>query len=582
VRYRADSCLTARQYGLDTTKSNKAFTVQKKNLLPVALLVLIHGAYAQQPPTSGGQMQQIPPTPTQERPAPRLELERREAPAMTAPDSATIVVNALHITGASAFSESQLLATSGFQPGARMSLADLRGVATRIAEHYRSNGYFVAQAYLPAQDIKDGRVTVAVLEGQYGKVSLNNQTRLSDRIAGGLMSGINSGDSVQSGPLENRLLLLSDVPGVNVKSTLVPGAEVGTSELLVNLTPGPSVTGSVDADNAGNRYTGQYRVGATVNLNNPTGNGDLASVRVLTSGEGLQYARASYQLQVGKGRAGVAYSHLGYRLGREFESLQAHGTAEIASVFGSYPLIRSRNTNLHAQLAFDDRRFQDKVDATASVSDKKARVLMGSLYGDHRDRLAGGGLSAYTVTLSAGILDLETPGLAAIDAATARSNGHYSKLSFGLTRAQAIVPGLSLHAALSGQLASKNLDISEKFGLGGMWGVRAYPTGEAYGDQGALLNLELRQRLAMPWAQKLPGAIDLIAFVDAGTVQASKNPWTTGGNNRTLTGAGVGVNWTGYDNLIVKAYYARKLGNEAAISAPDESGRFWIQAIKFF
>jgi hypothetical protein len=33
---------------------------------------------------------------------------------------------------------------------------------------------------------------------------------------------------------------------------------------------------------------------------------------------------------------------------------------------------------------------------------------------------------------------------------------------------------------------------------------------------------------------------------------------------------------------MVRAYYARKLGGEAAQSAPDRSGRFWIQAVKYF
>ena len=86
---------------------------------------------------------------------------------------------------------------------------------------------------------------------------------------------------------------------------------------------------------------------------------------MLTSGNGLKYGRASYQAQFGKATAGVAYTALEYRLGKEFESLQAHGTAEIASIYGSYPLIRSRNTNLYALVDFDAKTFQDKVDDPA-------------------------------------------------------------------------------------------------------------------------------------------------------------------------------------------------------------------------
>ena len=90
-------------------------------------------------------------------------------------------------------------------------------MAAKIADHYHTNGYFVAQAYLPAQDIKDGAVTIAVIEGRYGSVTLRNQSNLSNSLANGLLGGVNSGDTIAIAPLENRLLLLSDIPGVNVE-----------------------------------------------------------------------------------------------------------------------------------------------------------------------------------------------------------------------------------------------------------------------------------------------------------------------------------------------------------------------------
>ena len=293
---------------------------------------------------------------------------------MSASDNVKIVVNTLHVTGQTLYSEAELIAITGFRPGGELTLGELRAMTTKIADFYHRQGYFVAQAYLPAQDIKNETVTIAVLEGRYGKVTLRNQSKLSDSLANGYLDGLDSGDTIAIGPLENRLLLLSDVPGVNVRSTLVPGATVGTSDLLVDVTPGRTVSGSVEADNAGNRYTGEYRVGATVNVNNITGHGDVASLRVLTSGPGLKYGRASYQRQFGKATAGVAYTALEYRLGKEFKSLQAHGTARIASVYGSYPFIRSRNTNLYGVAGFDAKTFQDKVDLTSTTTDKKVNV----------------------------------------------------------------------------------------------------------------------------------------------------------------------------------------------------------------
>ena len=553
----------------------------KTKLLPFALLALSPSLFAQQPPSAGSQIQQIPPAPVPQKAAPTIRIQPSSAPATPASDAAKIVVNSLQVTGAQTYSEAELVALTGFSPGSELTLADLRSMALKITEHYRSKGYFVAQAYLPAQEIRNGAVIVVVVEGQYGKIAVRNQSNLSDTLVQRQLDGLNTGDPIAIAPLESRLLLLSDIPGVNVTSTLTPGASVGASDLIVDITPGQRVTGSIDADNGGNRYTGEYRLGATVNLNNAAGLGDVASLRVLTSGAGLNYARGSYQVQLGKATAGVAYSWLGYELGKEFSSLQANGTAKIASVYGSYPLIRSRNTNLYALLAFDHKTLQDRVDTTSSIVDRKAQVLMATLRGDHRDSLGRGGLTSYALTGTAGNIDIQTPSMRAFDAATAQSNGHFTKLGFSAMRLQSVTDSVSLYAGINGQIGSKNLDSSEKMQLGGMNGVRAYPEGEAYADQGYLLTLEARMQLPK-LSEQMPGQLELVGFIDTGSVTLNKNPWTIGDNRRTLSGAGIGLNWSAYNNFVVRTSYARKLGSGSATSAPDKSGRFWIQAVKYF
>ena len=560
----------------------------KLGIFAVVLLALSQSVLAQPAITPGGgfQIQQIPPAPVPQRAIPEIRIEKKDAPAIPGADSIRFPVRSLRVTGQTLYSEAELIAISGFIPGGDLTLADLRGVAAKIANHYHRNGYFVAQAYLPAQDIKDGAVTLNVLEGRYGNINLRNQTNLSDNLAHGLLSGLNSGDTIAIGPLEHRLLLLSDLPGVNVRSSLVPGAAVGTSDLLVDVTPGQRVTGSVEADNGGSRYTGEYRVGATVNLNNPFGLGDRASLRGLTSGRGLTYGRASYEAQFGKARLGVAYAALEYHLGKEFAPLQAHGTAQIASIYANYPFIRSRNTNLYGLVGFDARTYQDKVDTAAppgNVTDKKNQVWMLGLYGNHRDSIGAGGISNFSLTWSAGDLDIRTPSVLATDATTARTNGGYGKLAFSAARLQNVSDTLSLYGAINGQFASKNLDISEKMGLGGPYAVRAYPVGEGYGDEGFVVNLEARLRLPK-FSQSLPGQIHLVGFVDAGSVKLNKNPWPalTGPNHRSLSGAGIGLTWAELNNFSLSAYYAFKLSNSDATSAPDKNGRIWVQGVKYF
>ena len=76
--------------------------------------------------------------------------------------------------------------------------------------------------------------------------------------------------------------------------------------------------------------------------------------------------------------------------------------------------------------------------------------------------------------------------------------------------------------------------------------------------------------------------MQLIGFMDAGTVTINKNPWVPGLNQRSLAAYGVGFTWSDPGNFLLRTYYARKIGNGVAVSAPDRSGRFWIQAIKYF
>jgi hemolysin activation/secretion protein len=546
---------------------------------PVVMCVAWPAAMAQTLPSAGGQMQQIPPTPVAPVSPPRLRLQPPAAvPAATGAER-SFVAQQLRITGAHVYTEAELIAVSGFEPGRAVSLLQLQAMAEKITQHYRLKGLLVARAYLPAQQIQNGVVNLTVLEGRYGQIALNNTSDLNNRLPQELLSGLEPGDVILREPLEERLLLLSDVPGVQVRSTLLPGAALGLSDLVVEVLPGAAISGSVDADNAGSRYTGENRLGATLHWNNPTGQGDRFTWRGLSSGAGLRYWRAAYQTPVGRGQVGAAYSDLTYALGHDFKALDANGRARMASVFGTYPLIRSKATHLQAGLTLEAKLFQDRLDAVPSVTDKRVRVATATLEGDHSDAWGAGGTSRFSLALSGGHVDIQTPLARAQDAGTAASQGAYNKLSWHVSRLQQADHGLSFSAALSGQFANKNLDVSEKMELGGMYGVRAYPQGEAYADEAWLLTLEARKQLELP--STAVGQVHFAAFIDAGGAKPNHSPWTADAQ-RHLTGAGVGVYWTQTRDFSVKAFYARKLGDEQALSAPDKSGRLWVQAVKYF
>jgi len=545
-----------------------------------ALLATGQTAYAQQPPLAG-QLQQIPPAALPQRPTPDIRIERPEPSADAAAEGARIRVDALRVTGATLFTEAQLLAATTFTPGRDLTLPELRNTAAQITRFYNDHGYVLAQAYLPAQDVVGGTVTIAVVEGRYGAIDLRNQSGVSDAVVGGVLSGLDRGAPVAIAPLERRLLLLSDIPGVAVRSTLSPGAEVGASDLTVDLTRAPRIYGSLEADNAGNRYTGAYRFGGSVNVANATGLGDLISLRLLASTEGLAYGRAAWQAPLGDATLGLAYTHMRYDLGHEFAALNASGQADIVSVFASYPLIRSRSANLYALANFDAKVLKDEIGLVAQTSDKTIQAMTVGLRGDVRDDLGGGGWNAGSLSWTSGELDIDSPLERAADAVSARSQGGFHKLQYAVSRLQTVSGPLSLYGAVRGQLATDNLDSSEKMELGGAYGVRAYPEGEAYGDEGYVATLEARVMLDR-WTRSLPGQFQVIAFVDGGEVDFAHDPWVAGPNHARRSGGGVGLNWFGPQDLIVRTSYAHRFNDQASTSGPDHAGRAWFQIVKLF
>ncbi len=423
-------------------------------------------------------------------------------------------------------------------------------------------------------------VKIVVLEGNYGRVVVRNTTSIRPELVSDVLAGLNAGDPIQQQPLETRLLELSDLPGVQIQSKLQPGAAWGTSDLWLDVTPAAAVSGSVDADNAGSRYTGIDRLGGTLNVNNPTGSADQVSLRALSSGAGLNYFRGAYLRPIGSWRMGLAYSELRYALGQEFASLQAHGSARMVSLWGTHAMVRSLAYNQYLSLALDHKLLSDHQDQVALDTDKAVDVLTLTLHGDQRDPWAGGGLTRFSVGAAWGAVNIQTPDVWRTDASTAHTQGNFNKLNVSVSRQQALTSTVSLLGSASGQTASKNLNASEKMQLGGMYGVRAYPEGEAYADMGYFLSLELRKRLRSAPTQA--SVVHLIAFVDAGQVKLNRHPWSEGNNQRQLSGMGVGVNWDASNDLVVKAFYAVKLGTDPAQSAPDRSGRFWVQTVKFF
>jgi hemolysin activation/secretion protein len=245
--------------------------------------------------------------------------------------------------------------------------------------------------------------------------------------------------------------------------------------------------------------------------------------------------------------------------------------------------VRTRQSNLYLAANYDAKRFDNELNATTTTR-YKSDVLSLGLSTNSYDGFAGGGLTSASLTYSGGQLNLDGSPNQSADAATTQTAGSFTKLRYTLSRQQTLTATLALRAALSGQAATKNLDSSESFYLGGPTGVRAYPANEGGGADGSLVNLELLWRLAQSFT--------LGGFYDYGVVQVNHNNDYTGAlvlNSYQLKGAGLALAWQGPRGTALKATWARRIGDNPnpTTAGNDQDGslvrdRFWLEATLTF
>lgn len=555
-----------------------------------ALLVLSGSAWAQIPPNApnaGSLLQQLQPSTAQPPALGKAPPELVAPKAVTAPTSGgpTVAVKGFRLAGLEPERAAPLLAALQKYVGTGKSLLDLEDAAKDVEVALQRQGYFLAQVYVPEQTLADGIVTLQVLIGRIGavKIEVEPGVKVSPEFMDRIVAILRGNPVAERELIERALFTLGDLRGISATSSLTPGEKVGQADLTIKVSPARPSAYSLEFDNGGSIFTGRYRLNAGVEWFNLAGRGDVASIKAqLTTNGGSAFVRAAWLTPINERgtKLGVAASYLKYRLGSSvFDALDADGTAAALSLQLLHPAIRSRNNNLFFTASADLRQFDDRVKA-AELKIKKGvtgYVTFGAV-GDFRDTLGGGGISNYAATIVGGRLKIDTEDEQVIDQQTYQSAGNYAKLALSGSRLQVLPNKDYLYFSGSAQVASKNLDSSEKFSLGGPNGVRAYPAPESPSDSGVILGWEYRKPLAI---EAWPGDWVLGIFGDYayGRLHVDPLPSDTE-NTRRLSGHGVGLTYGNTSGLIVKGWVAVRGGTKA--QSDDSRARAYVQLSQQF
>lgn len=555
---------------------------KKRSAIALSISVVSAGITAQTLPDAGSLRQQI----EQQRSVPLPQAApptRLAAPPPIKPLQGVVVkVNAWRFAGNTLLSSEQLSQALAPFAGRDLDFAGLQRAADAVAAAYRQAGWIV-KAYLPEQDVSAGTITLQVTEARFGGVRPEGEA--AKRVKPSTLEAYfdhqqKTGAPLSANALDRALLLADDLAGVSVSGTLVQGRTEGETALALQSTDEAGLYGEVTLDNLGARSTGSKRLTANLNVNSSLGLGDALNLTAMHT-QGSDYGRLGLTAPVGFDglRLGVNASSMRYQVidgPNNIEKLGIRGTSSSMGLDLNYPLVRARQHNVYLSGALENKRF-DSEDSNKSAdpqsyADYASNSLRMGLSGNRFDDLGGGGANSAS-------LQWQTSQLTRMVAhkqfdSIARN---YNKLNYSLSRQQTLSADHSLLLSLQGQHASKPLDSSEKFYIGGMGSVRAYPSSELSGERGQVVSGEWRWRLNPAWV--------ISAFVDHGRVVSL--PVTAGDSAASLQlrGHGLSAAWQGPKGIYARVTWSQRDGHnpKATTTGTDSDGtlkknRIWFNA----
>lgn len=402
--------------------------------------------------------------------------------------------------------------------GRAVSAAEIFAAARELEQAYAKAGFALVRVVLPAQQLRDGGdVRLLVVDGVIERVDVSTlPPEIRDRAAA-ILAPLVGTRGLTLGLLERKLLLAGDMPGTALRSTLAPGQVPGASVLVVEARY-KAVTGFTGIDNVLADSLGRYTASLGLDLNSPTGHGEVLYFRTF----GLPTTGGTAAFLGGEPRNRALAVGLILPLGTDGLTLTLEttdtrttprvlpGSVGFASEFSRYsarlryPLIRSRDFTLNTEAAFDaqEERVNIRVPVEAPFSLDRLRVARGAT--DFLWFLPTEGVLSGRLTASFGIDGLgarEAPlagaGLPALSRQGARPD--FQKVEAALAFTQPLAEHLTFDVRARAQTSfNQALARAEQIGIANLSGLSTFDSGLLQGDEGFVTRGELQFPFVMP------------------------------------------------------------------------------------
>ena len=463
----------------------------------------------------------------------------RRSPVPRAVDELRFQLKDITVTGATVFTPDELRALWEPLIGKEVSLGDVLNIADEIEAKYRARGYIITRAYVPPQRVGNGIFTINVVEGYVNGLAVEGGDSGVRDLVQSYAKPVLGSKPLELQPMERALLLSNDLPGVTASGLLRPSPDQpGASDLVVNVNEQP-VTGGLNFDNRGSKFTGQWTMGGDVEWNSPLHQGDQLGLNVQSAPQPSERIQGSarYQHPIGTDGLTGAVSFLtsrGAPAGIPGADLTTDSTAYGGRL--TYPVIRSREQSFY-------------LDGGFTVQDATVNVLGGEVFSHDKWRVADlaatytqngffYGNSSATVDVAQGLTILGATGDGSPELSRPGAKTDFTKVTGNFRRIQVLYGPVSLALNGQGQYAFAPLVIGEQITFGGYQIGRGYDPSALSGDHGLGGSAELRYDMHFD-EYYVPTAQPYVFFDSAKIWDRVDN--SGGGFAIASTGAGVRV-----------------------------------------
>ncbi len=488
-----------------------------------------------------------------------------------------IQLNKVDIQGITIYPEEEIKALYQDMLGKEISLADVYDLEENITQKYRRDGYVLSRALIPEQRIQKGVVKVFVVEGFINQVKIEGEESIQPRIMA-FLDKIIGRKPLKIQDLERYLLLVNDMAGVRTQNIIRPAEDTpGASELVV-IPERKKLGAFLTYDNYGSNYIGPDRLIAGVSLNSLLNYGERFTLIGLVANPESEMTYLQGQANIPIGAEGLMLN-LSIAEGPsepddELKELETESWTYSKSVSLSYPLIRSRNTNLIIEGGYEHMKYIVHVLDQSFTEDRAPKFYVkGTL--DFVDGFAG----ANTISLRVN-QGLDWSATQEDDPYSSRPEAapKFTTFSGELQRIQYLdnlLPGLSLMGKVLWQFSDEPLLASEEFGIGGRTVGRGFDEAELLGDKGVGFSAEL-QYLTPTYKDFYA---QFYGFFDAGKVWNHDIVYENTDNEKPdLESAGVGIRVFWKENVTLHFEVAKPL-SRVPLQEDDRDPRYYMGVV---